>query len=184
MERIHEAAKKMHRLLDELLELSRVGRLANPTASVPFNILAREAIELAEGQLTARQVEVRVEADLPVVFVDHIRMVEVLQNLIVNALKFMGEQEHPLIEIGMNSMDHQSVFFVKDNGMGIAPEFHERIFGLFNKLDQFSDGTGIGLALVKRIIEVHGGKIWVESELGKGAAFLFTLADKNQQEIT
>ena len=182
MARIHEAATKMRRLLDELLELSRVGRLANPSANVAFDELAREAIGLAEGELTARQVEVRVEANLPVVHVDRVRMIEVLQNLIVNAIKFMGDQKNPLIEIGMRIADNRKTFFVKDNGMGIAPQFHERIFGLFNKLDQFSDGTGIGLALVRRIVEVHGGKIWVESELGKGATFFFTLADNHQQE--
>jgi len=109
--------------------------------------------------------------------------VEVLQNLIVNAVKFMGDQMQPLIEIGFRSFEDRGVFFVKDNGIGIASEFHDRIFGLFNKLDPFSEGTGIGLALVKRIIEVHGGKIWVESELGKGSTFFFTLADKNLQEI-
>jgi signal transduction histidine kinase len=168
----------MQRLLDELLELSRIGRLANPSTMVPFDELAREAVELAQGQLSARQVEVRVEAGLPVVFVDRVRMVEVLQNLIVNATKFMGDQPQPLIEIGIRD----KIFYIRDNGIGIAPEYHERIFGLFNKLDQFSDGTGIGLALVKRIIEVHGGKIWVESETGKGATFFFTLAEKNPQE--
>jgi signal transduction histidine kinase len=180
--RIREAAKKMHQLLDELLELSRIGRLANPSVTVSFGDLAREAIELVEGQLSARQVEVRVDADLPEIRVDRTRMIEVLQNLIVNAIKFMGEQDHPLIEIGVRNKDNQQAFFVKDNGIGIAPEFHERIFGLFNKLDQFSDGTGIGLALVKRIVEVHGGKIWVESEIGKGAAFFFTLAENIKQE--
>jgi signal transduction histidine kinase len=105
-------------------------------------------------------------------------MVEVLQNLIVNATKFMGDQPQPLIEIGIRD----KIFYVRDNGIGIAAEYHERIFGLFNKLDQFSDGTGIGLALVKRIIEVHGGRIWIESETGKGATFFFTLAEKNLQE--
>jgi signal transduction histidine kinase len=67
------------------------------------------------------------------------------------------------------------IFFVRDNGIGIAPEYHERIFGLFNKLDANSEGTGIGLALVKRIVEFHGGRIWVESEAGKGSTFYFTL---------
>jgi PAS domain S-box-containing protein len=177
MHRIHEAAVRMHRLLDELLELSRVGRLANPSVEVSFGELAREALELAEGQLAARQVQVRIEADLPVVFVDRIRMIEVLQNLIVNAIKFMGTQSQPTIEIGMEVQNGKRIFFVRDNGIGIAPEYHERIFGLFNKLDQSSDGTGIGLALVRRIIEVHNGKIWVESEPGKGATFFFTLAE-------
>ncbi|MBK9926803.1 MAG: GAF domain-containing protein [Anaerolineales bacterium] len=178
--RIREAAKKMERLLSELLELSRIGRLINPPKDIPFGELVEETLEMVHGQLTERQVEVKVEADLPVVHVDHVRMVEVLQNLIVNAIKFMGAQERPIIEIGMQEKDGNKVFFVKDNGMGVAPKFHDRIFGLFNKLDPSSDGTGIGLALVKRIIEVHGGKIWVESEVGKGATFFFTLENKDQ----
>ena len=181
-ERIGEAAKKMRRLLDELLELSRIGRLANPSVEVPFEKLAREAVELVQGELTSKQVEVQIEAGLPIVFVDKMRMVEVLQNLISNAIKFMGGQSQPVIEIGQKEINHQKVLFVRDNGIGIASEYHDRIFGLFNKLDQFSEGTGIGLTLVKRIIEVHGGKIWVESKLGKGATFFFTLADKKLQE--
>jgi len=173
--RIREAARKMHRLLDELLELSRIGRLINPPSEVPFGDLVSEALELAHGQLTERQVQVKVEAELPNVNVDRVRMVEVLQNLIVNAIKFMGEENNPLIEIGVQTQNREPVFFVKDNGIGIAPEYHTKIFGLFDKLDAKSDGTGIGLALVKRIVEVHGGTIWVESEIGKGTTFFFTL---------
>jgi signal transduction histidine kinase len=134
---------------------------------------------VAAGQLEARQVEVKTDADFPVVHGDHIRLVEVIQNLVDNAAKFTGHQPKPRIEIGVKTENGKPVFFVSDNGIGIEPEQHERIFGLFNKLDAKSEGTGIGLALVKRIIEVHGGKIWVESELGKGAAFFFTLEDKN-----
>ena len=178
--RVREAAKKMERLLNELLELSRIGRLINPPKDVPFMELVEETLELVHGQLDERQVEVKVDAEFPIVHVDKIRMIEVLQNLIVNAIKFTDEQEIPIIEIGLQQQNDEEIFFVKDNGMGVAPEFHERIFGLFNKLDPASDGTGIGLALVKRIIEVHGGRIWVESEVGKGATFYFTL--KNQQE--
>ena len=99
-----------------------------------------------------------------------------LVGLIDNAAKYMNEQSDPRIEIGERAKaDDGYVFYVKDNGIGVAPEYHERIFGLFNKLDPASEGTGVGLALVKRIIEFHGGRIWVESELGKGAAFYFTL---------
>ena len=180
--RIHAAAKKMEQLLKELLELSRVGRLVNPPKDIPFGDLVKETLELVDGSLRENQVEVRVEAEFPIVHVDRTRIVEVLQNLITNAAKFMGSQKNPTINIGINVIDGETVFFIKDNGMGIAPEFHERIFGLFNKLDPFSTGTGIGLALVKRIIEVHGGRIWVESDLGKGTTFFFTLDNIKQEE--
>ena len=180
--RIRNAAKKMEQLLNELLELSRVGRLVNPPKDVPFGELVDETLELVDGQLREKQIKVKVDADFPVVSVDRIRMVEVIQNLISNATNFMGDEKNPMIEIGMKHSNTENIFFVKDNGVGIAPEFHERIFGLFNKLDQSSNGTGIGLALVKRIIEVHGGRIWVESELGKGATFFFTLENKKTEE--
>ena len=100
---------------------------------------------------------------------------EVLQNLIENAAKYMGDQKEPLIEIGVRK-ENETIFFVKDNGIGVAPEFQYKIFELFTKLDTTSEGTGVGLALVKRIIEFHGGKIWVESQVGAGATFCFTLS--------
>jgi signal transduction histidine kinase len=88
----------------------------------------------------------------------------------------MGDQPNPMIVIGVRQEGRESIFFVKDNGIGIDPQFHNKVFGLFDKLDPSSTGTGIGLALVKRIVEIHGGKIWIESEAGKGSTFLFTLA--------
>jgi signal transduction histidine kinase len=101
---------------------------------------------------------------------------EVLQNLIDNAAKFMDNQLEPRIEIGVQGeLNGNPIFYVRDNGMGIAPQFKEKIFGLFDKLNSQSEGTGIGLALVKRIIEFHGGRVWVESEIGQGATFFFSL---------
>jgi signal transduction histidine kinase len=102
---------------------------------------------------------------------------EVWQNLIDNAAKFMGEQPAPQILIGQagDTADGSPVFYVRDNGVGIDPKFFDRIFGLFDKLDPHSEGTGIGLAIVKRIVEFHGGSIWVESEPGRGTTFFFTL---------
>ena len=177
MLRITEGITKMQKLLTELLELSRIGRLTNPPEEVLFEEIVRDALELVEGRLTTRQVQVEVEADLPTVSVDRTRLVEVIQNLVDNAAKFMGDQKDPTIEIGAKTNSGGTVFFVRDNGIGMEPEHFERVFGLFNKLDIHTEGTGIGLALVKRIIEVHGGRIWIESAgRDKGTTFYFTLA--------
>jgi signal transduction histidine kinase len=176
LERIREAKDKMHRLLNELLELSRIGRLINAPTEVPFKQIVEEAISLTRGRLMAANIQVEMAQDLPVVHGDRPRLVEVLQNLIDNAAKFTNDHPDPRIEIGVREEHGEQVFFVSDNGLGIEPAFQERIFGLFDKLDPKSEGTGVGLALVKRIIEVHGGRIWVESEgKGRGSTFCFTL---------
>lgn len=175
---IDDATKKMAKLVDQILDLSRVGRIINPPKDVPFVDIVQDALQLAQGLLIERHIDVHVEADLPVVHVDRTRMVQVLQNLITNSVKFMGDQESPCVEIGVKKTSGEAIFFMKDNGIGIDPQHQQRIFELFSKLDSQTDGNGIGLATVKRIIEVHGGKIWVESELGKGATFFFTLGQQ------
>jgi PAS domain S-box-containing protein len=176
VQRISDAADNMYKLLNDLLELSRIGRLMNQPTTIKLPELFREACELLQGRLQERNVCVRVEDGLPCVYGDHQRLLQVFQNLLDNAAKFMGTQVTPCVEIGLRGYeDNKSVIYVRDNGVGIPPEHHERIFGLFNRLDPKSEGTGVGLALVKRIIEFHGGRIWVESEPGKGSTFLFTL---------
>ena len=176
IQRICEATDKMHALLNDLLELSRIGRVMNESEPVSFDSLVNQAIELTHGRLQNRGVRVQIEPDLPVIYGDRQRLLELVQNLIDNAAKYMGDQSEPLIEVGSCKRDgNMPILFVRDNGMGIAPEFHERVFGLFNKLNPKSEGTGVGLALVKRIVEFHGGRIWVQSEAGHGAKFLFTL---------
>jgi signal transduction histidine kinase len=138
-----------------------------------------EVLELLHGRLNGGTVSVRVSVadQLPAVYGDRPRLFEVLQNLVDNAAKFMGDQPNPHIEIGQQGTDDNGtpILFVRDNGIGIDPKFKDRIFGLFDKLDPHTEGTGIGLALAKRIIEFHGGRIWVESEPGKGATFYFTV---------
>ena len=176
MQRIQEAVHKMQRLLNELLELSRIGRMMNDPETIPFNELVKEALDIVHGRLEKSGASVQVQPDLPAVHGDRPRLVEVVQNLVDNAAKYMGDQKEPRIEIGQRGNENgMPVFYVKDNGMGIEPEHHERVFGLFNKLDARSEGTGVGLALVKRIVEFHGGRIRVESEAGSGSTFLFTL---------
>lgn len=176
IQRIYLAAYKMQDLLKDLLELSRIGRAMNPPQRISFAELAEEALDLTEGRLQERGARTVIQPDLPVVHGDRQRLLELLQNLVDNAAKYMGDQTNPTIEIGQLGREgNKSTLFVRDNGMGIAPEYHERIFGLFNKLDPSVDGTGVGLAIAKRIVEFHGGRLWVESEPGKGATFYFTL---------
>ena len=182
MMRIVDATDKMQKLLSELLELSRIGRMMNPPELVPFADIAQEAVDLVRGSIETHGVRVNLSPNLPAVYGDRPRLVEVMQNLVDNACKFMGEQPEPRIDIGQRETDEDGhpVFYVRDNGIGIEPQYQERIFELFHKLDAHSEGTGVGLALVKRIVEVHGGRIWVESPgAGKGTSFFFTLPGKN-----
>jgi PAS domain S-box-containing protein len=176
LKRIILATDKMTALLNGLLELSRIGRIVNPPVAVSMNKLAAEVIELLSGSIKQRAAKITVQPTLPPVYGDPQRLQEVLQNLLENALKFPAAGRAPEIEIGVTPLREQTAFFVRDRGQGIEPRYHETIFGLFNKLDVRSEGTGIGLALVRRIVEFHGGKIWVESAgAGHGATFYFTL---------
>ncbi|HWQ18335.1 MAG TPA: PAS domain S-box protein [Methanotrichaceae archaeon] len=168
---------KMESLLNDTLELSRIGRVANPPEAVPFSEIAREAADQIREKIRARGIRLEIEPDLPSVNVDRMRIVEVLTNLIENSVKYMGDQPDPEIWIGCRFDGGENVFFVKDNGMGIDKSQHDKVFGLFYKVNKKSEGSGAGLAIVKRIIEVHGGRIWVESGSGLGCAVCFTLPE-------
>lgn len=174
--RIAKATDKMQQLLDELLELSRIGRLMNPPEAALLGDLAAEAVEMVAGRLAERGVEVTIAPDLPPIYGDRSRLRELLENLLDNAVKYMGHQPHPRVEIGVRRNHAEPIFYVRDNGMGIEPRYHQKVFGLFEKLNPQTEGSGVGLAIVKRIVEVHGGRIWIESDgVGQGSAFCFTL---------
>jgi signal transduction histidine kinase len=175
---IGDAADKMGQLLEELLELSRIGRQMNPPENLDLNQLVQEALERVAMQIKNQNVEVRVAPDMPAVVGDPGRLLEVFQNLIDNSIKFMGTQQAPSIEIGAHRKNGEVHCFVRDNGIGIVSEYQGRVFDLFERLDARVEGTGVGLALIKRIVEVHGGRVWIESEgEGRGATFWFTLPD-------
>ncbi len=174
---ISSAIFRMEILLKDTLELSRIGRVANPPDVVPFTEIVQEALDQISEKLMEKGFQVTIQPDLPSVNVDRMRIVEVLTNLMENSIKYIGDQPHPSIDVGCRLDGEETVFFVKDNGMGIDPSQHDKIFGLFYKVDKKSEGSGAGLAIIKRIIEVHGGRIWIESELGKGCTVCFTLAE-------
>ena len=183
LERITNAIAKMDNLLKDTLELSRIGRVANPPDNVAFDDIVQDALSQVQERITKSGTKITVAQAMPDVFVDRMRIVEVMVNLIENGIKYMGDQEHPEIEIGHRTKDGQHTFFVKDNGMGIDPSQFDKVFELFYKVNDKSEGTGAGLAIVKRIVEVQGGRIWVESEDRKGSTFCFNLPDQPSKGV-
>ena len=168
LESIETAAGHMGRLLDELLELSRIGRGGNSPEEVPMGELAHHAVTMVAARIGEKNVRVVIAPDLPKVVVDRTRLLQVIQNLVDNAVKFIDQGDsinsEPTVEIGRREEGGQTVFFVRDNGPGIDPRYCDKVFDLFEQLSPSHEGTGIGLAIVKRVIEVHGGRIWAESE--------------------
>lgn len=173
---IKNATEDMQRLLDDLLELSRVGRATNPPEAIDLNALMLQAVSHVAGRIQLNNVDVVVGDNLPTVYGDKVRLLEVLQNLLDNAVKFVGEKEAPRVEVSSWVEGEEVGCCIRDNGIGIEPRYHEKVFGLFERLDSGTEGTGIGLALVKRIVEIHDGRVWVESTgRGQGTCFCFTL---------
>ncbi len=176
LDKIKEAVSTMSNLLEDILSLSKVSLVAESMQRVPLADVVAGAMSVVQREISEHGVIVQYEPDLPLVEGDPQRLIEVFQNLIGNAAKFMGEQSRPLIEIGARTDGDWVECYVRDNGIGIEPEYCDRVFNLFERLDTRTQGTGIGLAIVKRIIDRHGGRIWVESAGdGQGSRFSFTL---------
>jgi signal transduction histidine kinase len=173
---IHGAADKMKLLLDELLEMSRIGQLDTQPVNVLFSEVVAETLGSLAGIISERKVEIYLPETDIMLFGDRPRLSQILQNLIENAIKYSRDDSAPSIELGIQQTSGEIVVFVKDNGIGIAPEYCSRIFKMFEKLNPLSPGAGLGLSLVQRIVEKIGGQVWVESEgEGKGSTFFFTL---------
>ena len=183
IERISGAASKMDTLLSGLLKLAKVGHVMHPSEDVDLLPLTQEILKGMEEKLHSRNITIMISPDLPTIHGDRIHLGEVLENLIENAAKYTADQPNPVIEIGTRTQDDQQIIFVKDNGQGIDLRYQKRIFNLFEKLDPMGEGPGVGLALVKRIIDMHGGTIWVESEgEGQGSVFCFTIGNHRGQK--
>jgi signal transduction histidine kinase len=174
----------MQKLVRDILAYSRVGRGERAEEIFPLDAVVDEA--LANLQATIDQAGATVERQvLPTVRANRLQCVQLFQNLIGNALKFRGDTP-PVVRLGARQVDHRWRITVSDNGIGIDPSQHQRIFQVFQRLhgrDQY-EGTGIGLSLCQKIVLAHGGEIGVESDLGQGATFWFTLPDAVEHEHT
>ncbi|HTE42448.1 MAG TPA: ATP-binding protein, partial [Steroidobacteraceae bacterium] len=184
IKRLTYLSQRMERLVNDLLYFSRIGRQELSVGAADLNLVIEDIESTLETFLAERNARVLVPQRLPIVTCDKIRIAEVFRNLITNAVKY-SDSKDKTVEIGCQDAPQTTriataarVFYVKDNGKGIDPEFHEDIFRMFKRLQKSSDteeGTGVGLTFVKKIVERHGGRVWLESELGKGTTFFFTL---------
>jgi len=177
LEQIIVSACRMELLVSDLLTLSRIGRIVPTFEHVASSEIVRNVISGIQNRIKEKGIEVVVADNLPTIYCDGERIYQVFENLLVNATKFTADIKKPKIEIGYKDGGDPHLFYVRDNGIGIDPEHHLRIFEMFHrlKLKEDEEGTGLGLAIVDRIIKNHGGKVWVESEKDKGATFYFTV---------
>lgn len=175
---VNTALDKMMGSLDELLEMSRIDAVAAPPVRITLRELAEDALNSSAGLIAVGKVKVQVKDGACTLYGDRFRLARIWQNLVDNAVKFMGNQSAPQIEIGAEGNGPDTVFFVRDNGIGVISQDQKKIFGMYEKLDPKSGGNGMGLAIIKRIVDMHRGTIWMESEgPGWGSCFRFTLPD-------
>ncbi|MDY6881601.1 MAG: ATP-binding protein [Thermodesulfobacteriota bacterium] len=183
---ITSATHKMALLIEDLLTLSRMGVTLESRNTFSLANLVDDVLASLQPQIKEKGIEVNVQDNLPSIFAEREQMAQVIENLISNAIKYTGHGNHsPRIDIGLEEQDGRPVFFVRDNGIGIDEKHIKKIFQAFQRLPAakaVAEGTGIGLAIVKRIIENHGGKIWIESQLGRGSTFYFTLKQGEQEK--
>jgi signal transduction histidine kinase len=176
LEKIQDGARKMGRLVDDLLSLSRIGQQELALQTTALDKVLHQVMEELGEECSGREVEWQI-GDLFSADCDPGLMKQVFVNLLSNAVKYTGKREHAVIEIGQMSKNGERVIFVRDNGAGFEMQYVGKLFGVFQRLHKAREfeGTGVGLAIVQRIIRKHGGRIWAEAELEKGATFFFTL---------
>ena len=169
------AVQHLRGMLSSLDELARIGHLPETLETVSLTELAGEAVDMCRSEIRDRDVEVEI-GDLPAVFGDRIRLLQLLRILVENAIQYAGERSRPRLEIGAELRGGRHVIWVRDNGVGIEPADLDRVFDVFRRLDPRGAGAGVGLALARRIAEMHGGRIRAESDgRGRGSTFLVEL---------
>lgn len=174
---ITKATEQMSALLQDLLSLSRSGRLLGALELTDLSALLADVLTRLRDRIDDSHACLNIADDLPQIYADRSRLAQVFFNVLDNALKFRQPGVTPRIDVGWERRGDDLCFFVRDNGRGIKPEYQQRIFGLFQRADTSIEGTGVGLAIARRVIEVHGGNMWVESEPGRGSTFWISLPD-------
>lgn len=180
IERIDFACDKMSALIDDLLEVSRAGRALRPFEDCDINLIISDVIKMIQFNLNNDQTKILISNTLPPTYGDRQKIRQIFQNLIENAIKYKDPSR--LCEIEISYDQKQQAYFVRDNGLGIEEKDITIIFEVFKKLSAESQGSGIGLSIVKKIVELHQGRIWVESSIGEGSTFYFTLNLKKETE--
>ncbi len=183
LEKLVEGSQRMGRLVDDLLSLSRTGRQELSLQVTPLDALLRQVVEELGVEGSGREIEWRI-GELSSAECDPGLMKQVFVNLLSNAVKYTGKREHAVIEVGQTMQNDERVVFVRDNGVGFEMQYAGKLFGVFQRLHKAGDfeGTGVGLAIVQRIVRKHGGRIWAEAELNQGATFFFTLGSPGKNE--
>jgi len=175
IDRIDRSVKRMRQLIDSLLDLSRIGKVQFDIVDVDLLSLVQSIQEDLKPRMAQAGVTLVVEKELPRVRGDSQWLTEVVENLLINALKYGCDNPQPQITVGARQHDGEHHLFVRDNGRGIDPAHHSRIFEPFRRLRTEKEGSGMGLAIVARIVKMHGGKVWIESQPGHGATFWISL---------
>ncbi len=182
-ERIQQGADRMRRNIDDLLELSRIGRVADEQQVIEPSKMIEQLVAEFESQIEDAQATVSIQPDMPLITADADRIRQVFANLLANALKY-GTPEMGQMHISIEGVlsEHEVQLSLSDNGPGIDPMYREKIFGLFQRLESEAEGTGVGLAIAKRVADVHNGRIWVEDAPGGGAKFVLAIPRQASQE--
>lgn len=181
LDEIRKGTERMSILIEDLLTLSRISRIQNPFEDADIKKVINAVLERLQHDIRATKAKITVPQELPTLRCDRIKITEVFANLINNGIKFASKGgKQPVIEIGYEDKEGYFQFSFKDNGIGIAPEYHEQIFEMFKRLHTQTEyeGTGAGLNIVKRVMDEHKGKVWVESREGEGATFFIMIPKK------
>jgi PAS domain S-box-containing protein len=177
LSQIETSARRMERLVSDLLALSKLGQVSCAFEDVDSLEIVRNVTSALKPRLKEKGIRLSLGDNFPMIYCDPERMYQVFENLVVNAIKYLGQTTEPAIEIGHEDKRAAHRFYVRDNGLGIDPQYHRKIFEMFERLKDANgeEGTGLGLAIVEKIVARHGGNVWVRSNKGEGATFYFTL---------